>query len=107
MSKITDIIHEYAGGTKTLDEANEALREAGAGFSIKPDKQQITPEEMMQGDQRNGFGLLDTGTGSFDKVEVKDMQLVVHDASCAGGLFKFNGKWYSVAEDGKTLSEVV
>lgn len=105
MSKITEIIREYADGEKTVDEANAALRDAGAGFILQPDKQQITPEEIAQGDERSGFGMLDTGTGTLDKVEIKDMQLVNCDVGNMVAFVKFNGKLYRVAEDGKTLIE--
>lgn len=107
MSKITDIIREYADGKKTVEETNAALRDAGAGFILQPDKQQITPEEILQGDERSGFGMLDTGTGTLDKVEIKDMQLVNCDVGSMIAFVKFNGKLYGVAQDGKTLVEVV
>lgn len=104
MSIITEIIGAYVDGAKTLDEANAALREAGAGFSLNPDKQTITPEEAVQGDARNGFGELNDGVGYREKVEIKDMRLV-HNVGSTLAYVRFNGKIYKVAEDGETLSE--
>lgn len=104
MSKITEIIRAYADGEKTIEETNAALRDAGAGFSLQPDKHEI---DVAQNGERSGFGMLDTGTGTLDKVEIKDMQLVNCNVGNMVAFVKFNEKLYRVAEDGKTLSEVV
>lgn len=107
MSKIADIIRAYTEGEKTIDDTNAALRDAGAGFSLQPDKQKITPDEVAQGDERNGFGMLDTGTGTLDKVEIKDMKIVNCNVGNMIAFVKFNGKLYGVAADGETLREVI
>lgn len=78
MSKINEILLKYSHGEADLEETNEALKEAGASFHLDPDRNRITEEEMditIVGDapeQANGFGLLDTGTGTLDKVKVKE-----------------------------------
>lgn len=67
---IADILFKYTTGEATLEETNDALKEAEAGFNLEPGRNEITPDEMALttvGDtpeEANGFGLLDTGTGS-------------------------------------------
>lgn len=73
---IADILFKYTTGEATLEETNDALKEAEAGFNLEPGRNEITPDEMALttvGDtpeEANGFGLLDTGTGSMEKVHV-------------------------------------
>ena len=65
----------------TLEETNDALKEAEAGFNLEPGRNEIPPDEMALttvGDtpeEANGFGLLDTGTGSMEKVHVTNGKL--------------------------------
>ena len=66
---IADILFKYTTGEATLEETNDALKEAEAGFNLEPGRNEITPEEA------NGFGLLDTGTGSMEKVHVTNGKL--------------------------------
>ena len=64
---IADILFKYTTGEATLEETNDALKEAEAGFNLEPGRNEITPDEMALttvGDtpeEANGFGLLDTG----------------------------------------------
>ena len=59
---IADILFKYTTGEATLEETNDALKEAEAGFNLEPE-------------EANGFGLLDTGTGSMEKVHVTNGKL--------------------------------
>ena len=56
-----------------LAKANEALK--GTGIQLDPEKNVIKPEEAAvvceDVSKINGFALLDTGTGTMDKVEIK------------------------------------
>lgn len=78
---INDILLKYTTGEATLEETNDALKEAEAGFHLEPGRNEITPEEMAlttigeTPEEVNGFGLLDTGTGSMEKVHVTDGKL--------------------------------
>lgn len=78
---IADILFKYTTGEATLEETNDALKEAEAGFRLEPGRNEITPDEMALttvGDtpeEANGFGLLDTGTGSMEKVHVANGKL--------------------------------
>lgn len=94
---ITEIIKAYTTGEKTLEQANAALAEAGSSLYLDPEKNTITEAE------RTTRGLLDTGTGSLDKVEVKDGHLVNCDCGEMYALCIFNGKTYNV--EGTALVE--
>ena len=66
MSKVFEIISKYTSGEKTLEEANAELKKEKAGFYLDPAKNVLTPDEVNNGTA----GLLDTGTGTLDKVVV-------------------------------------
>lgn len=76
MKTINEILRDYTTGETDLEATNAALKEAGAGFSFGPGQNEITEEDRMATtvgyypSQANGYGLLDTGTGSLDKVHV-------------------------------------
>lgn len=78
---ITDILFKYTTGESTLEQTNDALKEAGAGLRLDPMKNLFTPEDMLGAhvgdtpEEANGYGLLDTGTGSMEKVRVTDGKL--------------------------------
>lgn len=95
--KTTEIIALYTAGEKTLEETNAALYEIRAGFHLNPERNTIQPDEVGR------FGLLDTGTKTLDKVEVKDGELVNCDCGEMYALCIFNGKTYKV--EGKKLVE--
>jgi hypothetical protein len=90
---ITDTIKKYTRGEATLEETNAALREMGADVYLDPAKNTIHPDEVDR------FGLLDTGTGSLDKVEVKDGKLVNADCGEMTAFCIFGGKMYAVNGD--------
>ena len=76
MKNITEIINKYTAGEATLEETNAALKAAGSSLSLDPMKNVLTEADKRATtigyypDQANGWGLLDTGTGSLDKVQV-------------------------------------
>ena len=82
MSKLREIIGKYTAGEATLEATNRALEDAGAGFHLNPGN--------------NGYGLLGTGTGSLDKVQVKNGQLVNCDCGNMYALLSIAGKTYHV-----------
>lgn len=109
MSHLREIINKYTAGEATLETTNNALADAGAGFHLNPKKNILTEEEKRATtvgyypEQANGYGLLDTGTGSLDKVRVKNGQLVNCDCGSMYALFCIAGKTYHV--QGRTLTE--
>ena len=74
MEKATTVEERKA----VLDKANEGLK--GTGLYLDPDRNTIKPEEAAivceDVSKINGFALLDTGTGTMDKVEIKNGKLV-------------------------------
>lgn len=76
MKNPSEIILKYTAGEATLEETNAALKEAGSGLYLDPQKNILTEEDKRATtigyypDQANGWGLLDTGTGSLDKIHV-------------------------------------
>lgn len=101
MSKINEIINEYTAGAATLEETNAALAELGAGIHLEPGKHELSAEEIAAAkadtaSTANGFGLLDTGTGTLDKVQVKDGQLVDSDCGEMYALCMIAGKTFRV-----------
>lgn len=67
-----EILQQYTRGEKTLTETYAALAEIGAIFHLDINKNLLTAEEVKNGTA----GLLHTGTGSFDKVQVINGELV-------------------------------
>ena len=88
MSYITEIIETYKKEIEkatndeerkaALDKANEGLK--GSGIYLDPEKNAIKPGEAAvvceDVSKINGFAMLDTGTGTMDKVEIKNGKLV-------------------------------
>lgn len=109
MSCLRDIISKYTAGEATLEMTNKALADVGAAFSLNPNKNILTEAEKRATsvgyypDQANGYGLLDTGTGSLDKAQVKNGELITCDCGDQYALFSIAGKTYRVR--GRTLEE--
>lgn len=91
MKSATEIIMAYTCGEIGLEECNKLLSEAAAGFQLDPERCKLT-EEMVQ----NGWGLLDTGTGSMDPVLVKDMELQNADCGEMAAFCILKGRRYPV-----------
>ena len=102
---VKEIIAKYTAGEKTLEQANEELKKAEAGIRLDPNKNVITEAEKRQTvvgyypEQANGFGMLDSGTGTMDKVQVKDGHLVGCDMGESYALCIIGGKVYEVRGD--------
>ena len=98
--KSTDILRKYTEGNMSLQEANAALKECRAGFHLDPQRNYIHPGE------KDLYGLLDTGTGTLDKVRVRtDLHLANADCGAMPATCTFNGKLYRV--HGDKLGEVI
>lgn len=117
MNNINEIVRDYTTGEADLEQTNAALAEAGAGFRFQPGQNEITDadrQETVVGyypHQACGYGLLDTGTGSLDKVPVKGGRLpfAVNEVQPDGSTNSFAqviicGRVYEVFGD--TLGEV-
>jgi hypothetical protein len=101
--KTIDILRKYTAGEMTLEETNIALE--GKGFHLEPGKNILTEDDKRATtvgyypDQANGFGLLDSGTGTLDKVFVRDGKLVGCNMGEAFAMVFIGGKVYEVKGD--------
>lgn len=102
-----EIIKKYTMGEQSLTATNAALAEIGAGFHLDINKNLLTEDEI----KNSTAGLLDTGTGTFDKVPIVNGELVhaVNEVSADGTVnmpaFVFVGdKAFRV--EGKKLIEI-
>lgn len=95
-----EIIAKFNAGEMTLDEANAKLK----GVKLNPEKNVLTEEEMRATtigyypDMANGYGLLDTGTGTLDKVTVENGKLK-YGVGDIFALCIIGGKVYEVKND--------
>lgn len=87
----TEVISAYAHGELTLEECNAKLRELGSAPLRNPLEPKITPEMAAK-----GYCLLDTGTGSYDVVQVKNGELVDSDMGEMAAYVLLGGKWHEV-----------
>lgn len=107
MRDLKDIISKYTAGDATLETTNAALEVVGANFHLDPRKNILSEEEKRATsvgyypDQANGYGLLDTGTGTLDKVEIHSGKLVNCDCGTQYALVSIAGRTYHV--QGNTL----
>lgn len=91
MKTTTEVINAYAHGELTLEECNRRLKEMGSAPLRNPLEPKITPEMEKQ-----GYCLLDTGTGSYDVVQVKNGELVDSDMGKMAAFVLLDGKWHEV-----------
>ena len=102
---MTEILRKYTRNELTLEEANAALADVGAGISLDPKKNELTAEELAAvklgacACEVSGFGLLDTGTGSLDKVEVRGGRLMNCDCGEMTAFCIIGGSTYRVCGD--------
>ena len=104
-----EILNKYTTGEMTLPEANEALKEAGSGLYLNPDRNKLTEEEKRDTtigyypDQANGYGLMDHGVGAFEKVHVVNGKTVDVNMGAETAYVYIAGKKYELKGD--TLAE--
>ncbi|WP_312611388.1 hypothetical protein [Oscillibacter sp.] len=108
ISQINRIIAKHTAGEATLEETNADLRAFGSDLRLQPGKNALTAEEIAAAvvgapGEVCGAGLLDTGTGTLDKVYVKDGRLVDNDVGEMHALLLIGGKVFRV--EGDTLAE--
>ena len=76
MKTMNEILADYTSGRVTPEEANGALKEIGCPLTVIPGRNELTEAELAAAvggprpEDADGWGLLDTGTGSLDKVHV-------------------------------------
>lgn len=108
-TKINEILSKYTTGEITLEQTNINLEAAGSDLYLDPERNLLTQSEIKEtvtGDtpaEACGMGLLDTGTGSLDKVFVEDGKLVDNDCGDMHAECIIGGKTYHV--QGDTLTD--
>ena len=107
MKNAHDILMKYTRGEQSLTATNAELEEIGAGFHLDFRKNILMDDEIRDGTA----GLLDTGTGTFDKVKVINGELehAVNEVSADGtvnspAFVLMQGKTFRV--EGKKLTEI-
>ena len=76
MKTLEEVLRKYTLGEAGKDETNDALEELGSSLRLNPGKNELTDEDIRATtvghypEQANGYGLLETGTGSLEKVHV-------------------------------------
>lgn len=98
MNKIEKILRDYTEGAATLEETNAKLEKEGSWIKLDPDRSVISDAE------RTTHGLMDTGTGTMDKVRVIDgkrLEYPVNEVRPDGSVnmdaeVYFNGRRYTV-----------
>ncbi|MET0017145.1 hypothetical protein [Oscillibacter sp.] len=109
IKEVNRIIAKYTAGKATLEETNADLKQLGVDLRLNPGRNTLTEAEIAEtvvGDtpaEANGMGLMDTGTGTLDKVYVEDGKLVDNDVGDMYALCIIGGKVYRVKGD--TLAE--
>ena len=109
--KVAEIMKKVELSEITLEEANKQLWGAGAEYHLNPWKNHIGRNEQ-------GVGLLDTGTGTLDKIRIIETDETIRTAEPVFNAEAFKGGplpvanvkyceiWYKVAEDGYTMVEL-
>lgn len=82
MAKNNDLevaLLKYTKGEATLEETNKALKDMGSNLTLNPMRNMFSADELMNtklGDEPpatvNGYGIMDHGVGSMEKVRVVD-----------------------------------
>ncbi len=76
MNDFEKVILDYSRGEVGLDETNEKLKKMGSKVTLDPMRNMFTAEELMNTtvgetpDEANGYGIMDHGVGSMEKVHV-------------------------------------
>ena len=76
--EINTILSKYTAGETSLEETNAALKEADSNVRLDPTRNLFSPQELMStslGDNApetvTGWGLMDHGVGSLEKVRLE------------------------------------
>lgn len=109
--EIAKVFEEIDAGTITLEEANARLKEAGAPYYLNPWKNHIGRNEY-------GVGLMDTGTGTLDKVKVIEDENGIRlenpafnpesfkDGNKPVVMVQYGEVWFKVEDDGVTMTRM-
>ena len=109
MKTVEEVLQKYTLGEAGKDETNDGLKELGSPLRLNPDRNVITPEELAEtrvGEtpaEANGWGILDHGVGSLEKVHVVNGKTVDVNMGAETACVYIAGKKYELKGD--TLAE--
>ena len=105
MKTVEEVLQKYTLGEAGKDETNDGLKELGSPLRLNPDRNVITPEELaetrvgMTPDEANGYGLMEHGAGSLEKVHVVGGRTVDVDMGQETAYVYMAGKRYRLRGD--------
>nr|DAE25495.1 MAG TPA: hypothetical protein [Myoviridae sp. ctxi06] len=105
MKNLEDILHDYTRGDKPLDETNQELKELDCGLQLDPARNLISAQELAEtrvGEtpaEANGWGILDHGVGSLEKVHVVNGRTVDVDMGQEAAYVYIGGHKYRLRGD--------
>nr|DAH90761.1 MAG TPA: hypothetical protein [Caudoviricetes sp.]DAR48929.1 MAG TPA: hypothetical protein [Caudoviricetes sp.]DAY80686.1 MAG TPA: hypothetical protein [Caudoviricetes sp.] len=105
MKTVEEVLQKYTLGEAGKDETNDGLKELGSPLRLNPDRNVITPEELAEtrvGEtpaEANGWGILDHGVGSLEKVHVVNGRTVDVDMGHEAAYVYIAGRKYRLRSD--------
>ena len=105
MKNLEDILHDYTRGDKPLDETNQELKKLDCGLQLDPTRNLFSARELLETragetpDEANGWGILDHGVGSLEKVHVVNGRTVDVDMGQETAYVYMAGKRYRLRGD--------
>lgn len=105
MKNLEEILHHYTRGDKPLNETNQALKELDCGLQLDPARNLISAQELAEtcvGEtpaEANGWGILDHGVGSLEKVHVVNGRTVDVDMGQEAAYVYIGGHKYRLRGD--------
>ena len=105
MKTVEEVLQKYTLGEAGKDETNDGLKELGSPLRLNPDRNVITPEELaetrvgMTPDEANGYGLMEHGAGSLEKVHVVGGRTVDVDMGQETAYVYIGGRKYRLRGD--------
>ena len=105
MKTVEEVLRKYTLGEAGKDETNDDLKELGSPLCLNPDRNVITPEELAETrvgvtpDEANGYGLMEHGAGSLEKVHVVDGRTVDVDMGQETAYVYITGRKYRLRGD--------
>ena len=105
MKTVEEVLQKYTLGEAGKDETNDGLKELGSPLRLNPDRNVITPEELLETragetpDEANGYGLMDHGVGCLEKVHVVNGRTVDVDMGQETAYVYMAGKRYRLRGD--------
>ena len=105
MKNLEEILHHYTRGDKPLDETNQELKKLDCGLQLDPTRNLFSAQELAEtcvGEtpaEANGWGILDHGVGSLEKVHVVNGRTVDVDMGQEAAYVYIGGHKYRLRGD--------